>query len=100
MCCLLGWRGVSPSGQALTNVLAFHAAPGKPIYAASALGLSAALTVDTALTGKSFVAAAEGSPKGVTIADSTATKAKVIGVNYFTSNGVIHLIDKVLIPSP
>ncbi len=92
--------GTAPSGQALTNVLLYHAVPGAPVYAAAALGLSAPLVAPTALATKTISVTAEGTPKAVKIADSTSTKATVTGVNFFTSNGVIHQIDKVLIPSP
>jgi uncharacterized surface protein with fasciclin (FAS1) repeats len=92
--------GTAPSGQALTNVLLYHAVPGNPVFAAAALGLTAPLTVATALTGKSLNVAAEGTPKGVTVADSPATKANVTTTNLFTANGVIHLVDKVLLPAP
>jgi uncharacterized surface protein with fasciclin (FAS1) repeats len=92
--------GTAPTGQALTNVLAYHAVPGNPVYAAAALALAAPLVAPTALTGKSVTVTAEGAPKQVKVADSTATKATVIEVNYFTSNGVIHVVDKVLIPAP
>lgn len=90
----------APSGQALTNVLLYHAVPGAPVFAATALGLTSPLTAPTALTGKSLVVNAEGTPKGVTVADSTATKGNVVETNLFTSNGVIHVVDKVLIPAP
>jgi transforming growth factor-beta-induced protein len=92
--------GAPPSGQALTNVLLYHAVPGSPIYAATALALTSPLTANTALAGKSIEVNAEGNPKGVTVKDSTTTKAKVVGTNVFTANGVIHVIDQVLIPSP
>ncbi|MFZ5445991.1 MAG: fasciclin domain-containing protein [Myxococcota bacterium] len=89
-----------PSGQALTNVLLYHAAPGNPVYASAALSLTSPLSVSTALTNKSFSVAAEGSPKAVTIADGTATKAKVVATDVFCANGVIHVVDKVLLPAP
>lgn len=92
--------GTAPTGQALTNVLAYHAVPGAPVYAAAALGLTAPLIATTALTGKTLTVTAEGMPKQVKLADSTANKATVTEVNYFTSNGVIHVVDKVLIPAP
>jgi transforming growth factor-beta-induced protein len=92
--------GTAPSGQALTNVLLYHAVPGPAVYAATALALSAPLVATTALATKTISVTAEGSPKAVKIADSTSTKATVTGVNFFTSNGVIHQVDKVLIPSP
>jgi transforming growth factor-beta-induced protein len=90
--------GTAPTGQALTDVLLYHAVPGNPVYAATALALTAPLTAQTALTNETIAVAAEGSPRGVTIADSTATKAKVTVTNLFAANGVIHIIDKVLIP--
>jgi transforming growth factor-beta-induced protein len=93
----------APSGQALTNVLLYHAVPTMTIYAAQALALTAPLNLTTALAGKTLIATAEGAvgAKTVNLADSTATKAKVTAqFNYFTSNGVIHLVDKVLIPAP
>jgi transforming growth factor-beta-induced protein len=89
----------APSGQALTNVLLYHAAPGNPVYAATALGLTMPLSVPTALSGKSISVAAEGMPRGVTVADSTPAKAKVVETNLLCANGVIHVVDKVLIPS-
>jgi uncharacterized surface protein with fasciclin (FAS1) repeats len=94
--------GTAPSGQALTNVLLYHAVPGNPVYAAAALALTAPLSAPTALSGKNVTVNAEGTApnKTVTVADSTATKANVNAVNFFTSNGVIHQIDKVLIPAP
>ena len=92
--------GTAPSGQALTNVLLYHAVPGTPVYATTALGLSAPLQVSTALTGKSLAVSAEGTPKGVSLADGTSTRGKVVEVDYFTANGVIHVTDKVLIPAP
>mgnify|MGYP001195387117 CR=1 FL=1 len=92
--------GTAPTGQALTQVLLYHALPGNPVYAATALALTSPLTAATALTGKTVAVNAEGTPKGVTVADSTATKANVTEVNFFCSNGVIHTVDKVLIPSP
>jgi uncharacterized surface protein with fasciclin (FAS1) repeats len=70
------------------------------VYAATALGLTSALAAPTALPSRSVSITAEGTPRAVKVADSTATKATVTGVNFFTSNGVIHVIDKVLIPAP
>ncbi len=89
----------APSGQALTNVLLYHAVPGAPVYAATALGLTAPLTAPTAFGTQALEVNAEGTPKGVTVKDTTATKANVVGTNLFTSNGVIHVVDKVLIPT-
>jgi transforming growth factor-beta-induced protein len=90
----------APSGQALTNVLLFHAVPGAPVYAATALALTSPLTAATAYSGRSVEVNAEGTPRGVTVKDSTSTKGAVTQTNLFTSNGVIHVVDKVLIPAP
>ena len=92
--------GTPPSGQALTDLLLYHAVPGAPVYASQALSLSSPLAAPTALAGKSVTVAAEGSPMGVTIADGTSTKAKVTGTDFFTANGVLRAVDKVLIPAP
>jgi transforming growth factor-beta-induced protein len=91
---------MTPSGQALTNVLLYHAAPGNPVFADAALRLTMPLSVATALSGQSLSVAAEGMPRGVTVADSTSMKAKVVQTNLFCANGVIHVVDKVLAPSP
>ena len=90
--------GIAPSGQELTNVLLYHAIPGNPVYAATALALTAPLTAPTALADKSLSISATTNPAGVLVADSTDTKGSVVTTNLFTSNGVIHAIDKVLIP--
>ncbi len=86
----------APSGQALTNVLAYHAVPGAPVYAAAALALTAPLVAPTALTGESLEVSAVGGQ--VKVKDSTTTLGTVTGTNFFTSNGVIHVVDKVLLP--
>ncbi len=88
--------GAAPSGQALTDVLLYHAV-GQAVYGATAAGLAAPLSVSTALASKSLTVAA-GAPGAVTVADGTAVKANVVATDYFTSNGVIHAVDKVLIP--
>ncbi len=89
--------GAAPSGQALTEVLLYHAV-GQAVYGATAAGLASPLSVSTALASKSLTVAASGAPGAVTVADGTAVKANVVATDYFTSNGVIHAVDKVLIP--
>jgi uncharacterized surface protein with fasciclin (FAS1) repeats len=92
--------GTAPSGQALSNVLLYHAVPGNPVAAATALGLTMPLTAPTALANRSVTISAEGTPRGVKVADSTATKGTVVVTNLFCANGIIHAVDKVLIPAP
>ncbi len=86
---------VVPPGANLTNILLYHAVPSAKVFANQARFLFNA-KVPTALSGKTVLV--NGFPK-ITIVDSTATPA-VVGEanNIFTSNGVIHQIDKVLIP--
>jgi transforming growth factor-beta-induced protein len=49
----------------------------------------------TTVEGGSFTVGTTG---GVTLTDSTATAAKVVLTDLPTRNGVIHVIDKVLLP--
>jgi transforming growth factor-beta-induced protein len=87
----------APSGQALTNVLAYHAV-GERLVASTLLGYATANPKNTAFPGKTIdLSAVSGAVK---VKDSTTTLATVNGTNFFTSNGVIHAIDKVLIPAP
>lgn len=86
----------APLGQTLTNVLAYHAVPGAPVYAATALELTTPLVAATALAGESLQVSAMNDQ--VLVRDSTETPATVTATDFFTSNGVIHVIDKVLLP--
>ncbi len=92
--------GPLPPGQLLTNVLLYHAVPGPAVTAAAALALTNPRVAPTALANKSVTISAEGAPLGVKVADSTATKANLVITNLFTANGIIHAVDKVLIPAP
>jgi transforming growth factor-beta-induced protein len=89
---------VPAAGQALTDLIAYHGVNNK-VYASEAIAFPATGTdVQTLLATKKVKVSASGTPKAVFVGDSTATKAKVIVTDVFTSNGVIHAIDKVLIP--
>jgi len=96
--------GGAPAGQALTNVLLYHVVNGAaPIYAGDALGLAAPTAFDTlrgATAPFQIVVSASGSPPDTVNIDDAGSDANttVIGANYFTSNGVLHIIDKVLLP--
>jgi transforming growth factor-beta-induced protein len=74
-----------PSGDALKNVLLYHVVSGKVLSTDLKGG-----AVPTLLTGKSITVDLSA---GVKIND-----AKVIGADVVTTNGVIHVIDTVLIP--
>jgi uncharacterized surface protein with fasciclin (FAS1) repeats len=88
------FSGVTPpSGAALVNLLKFHvvgAAAGSGDLSNGAM----LTTLDTATTTKLTVDLGNG----VSIKDSTATAAKVAPANILAKNGVIHVVDKVLIP--
>jgi transforming growth factor-beta-induced protein len=89
-----------PMNQALTNVLLYHVLnQASPIYAADALGLANPASFPTLLGSAPSSSLIVSSPANTVILDdSTATNGNVQIPNYFTSNGVIHIIDKVLIP--
>jgi len=75
----------------LQKILKYHVL-GSTVYAKDV----APGQVDTVEGSKLTIAAAGGD---VTIADSTTTTAKVLLTDLPNSNGVIHVIDKVLIPA-
>ncbi len=106
-----GLVGVTPpSGQALTDLLLFHAgtnagAAMSPIYAATVLGLSGPVTLGTALTARSLtVGPVTGTVRVAPIPQAgmaptlTTSSTRVVSANLFSSNGVIHVINGVLVP--
>lgn len=90
--------GAGPSGQALTDLLLFHVVPGDAFYAGAALELTAPRSVPSGLPDRPLVVSSGGMPRRVAVSDGTNT-ATVTVTNLFTSNGVIHLLDRVLIPA-
>lgn len=74
----------------LTKILTYHVVPGRV--------LKAEIPFDTA------VATVQGETLTIdntaTITDQRARKAKIIITDVLTSNGVIHAIDKVILPKP
>lgn len=94
--------GTAPTGQALTNVLLYHVLnESTAIYAADALALASPTPFDTLLGSTANEQIIVSSPSTTVVLDDagTAVDGAVNGANYFTSNGVIHKADKVLIPN-
>lgn len=77
--------------QQLTSVLTYHVLPSQVLAANIPFG-----TPVTTVQGQSITINA-GTPP--TITDSTPTSAKIVATDVLASNGVIHVVDKVLIPS-
>ena len=72
----------------LTSVLTYHVVPGRV--------LKAEVPVNTAITtvqGQTFTINAS-----LAITDSRGRQSSIVATDVFTSNGVIHVVDKVLLP--
>jgi uncharacterized surface protein with fasciclin (FAS1) repeats len=90
---LLGELGVSKEAllantELLTAVLTYHVLPARV--------LAAQITSDAPITtvqGASFSIGAD-----LAITDGRARRANIVGTDVFTSNGVIHVIDRVILP--
>ncbi|MEL6151187.1 MAG: fasciclin domain-containing protein [Chloroflexota bacterium] len=78
----------------LTTVLTYHVIPGE--VPASRIINAGSVSVPT-VQGQSVTAAAAGG--GVQITDATGVPANVIIADLDASNGVVHVIDKVLLPA-
>ena len=90
---------LKPENKAtLTAVLTYHVVPGKLDAAAIAARIKAGggKAMLTTVQGASLTARAAGD--GVTITDAKGNVARVITANVYQSNGVIHVVDKVLMP--
>jgi transforming growth factor-beta-induced protein len=87
--------GVQPSAHQLF----FHAVPGEPMYAARLITFTTPRSVTTSID-QPLVLQSSGSPPRITLLDRSGEEASVIQVDLFTSNGVIHVIDRVLVPPP
>jgi transforming growth factor-beta-induced protein len=83
-----------PSGDDLTNVLLYHVV-GATVESGA---LSDGQVVSTAYGGHDFTVNIDGSD--VTISDETGATVNVVVTDVPAVNGIIHVIDAVLIPTP
>ena len=82
----------------LTKILTYHVVPGKMDSAAlmSAINAGGGKAVLTTVEGEPLVATMEGS--GIALTDAKGGTAMVTTADVYQSNGVIHVIDHVLMP--
>jgi transforming growth factor-beta-induced protein len=78
----------------LQTVLTYHVVAGSVL--SSAIPFGAPITT---VAGQPITITAGTAPTIATITDTTATPAKIVAVDVRASNGVIHVIDKVLLPN-
>jgi uncharacterized surface protein with fasciclin (FAS1) repeats len=84
----------APSGDALVNLLEYHVIGAVAAGSGDLTDGEALTTLDAATTSKLTVDLSSG----VKVKDSTATEAVVGPANILAKNGVIHVVDKVLLP--
>jgi uncharacterized surface protein with fasciclin (FAS1) repeats len=91
---------VKPENKAtLTKILTYHVVPGKLDFAALAAKIKAGGGTATLTTvqGEPLTVAMNG-PRNITITDSKGDVAQITTYDVYQSNGVIQVIDKVLMP--
>jgi uncharacterized surface protein with fasciclin (FAS1) repeats len=76
----------------LTKVLTYHVLPGRVLAADIREGAKPAT-----VQGETFTLGLAG---GASITDARGRKANIVATNVQASNGVIHVIDKVILPKP
>lgn len=84
------------SKEMLTGVLTYHVVPGRLDAAALKKQIGRGQATLTTVSGGTLTATASGNT--ITIADEKGGKAKVTTADVYQSNGVIHVVDKVLMP--
>lgn len=88
-----------PENQALTNVLLYHVYAGGPaIDAATAVGGGADQELPTLEGSIITVNGDAGPPASVSLEEGRTGAATVVVANIYAANGIIHVIDDVLIP--
>ena len=76
----------------LADILKYHVVAGTAAYSTD---LSDGQMIETALTGESVTISLTG---GVFVQDDTTTDAEVTGADNAAKNGVVHIINKVILP--
>ena len=74
----------------LTQVLTYHVVPGRVLKANVPVG-----TAIGSVQGGTFTVDA-----GLAITDQRARRASIVATDVLASNGVIHVVDKVILPAP
>jgi uncharacterized surface protein with fasciclin (FAS1) repeats len=91
---------MKPEGRAdLTGVLTYHILPGAMLAAdiAKAIDANKGKAVLATMAGGTLTATREGD--AIVLTDGAGTKARILGQDEKKSNGVIHRVDAVLMPS-
>ena len=74
----------------LTKVLTYHVVPGRVLKADVPVGVAI-----TTVQGDTFTI-----NSSLAITDQRGRSANIVGTDVLTTNGVIHVIDKVILPKP
>jgi len=82
----------------LTSVLTYHVLPAQVLSGNIPFGTPVATLATTTLSGATVPAQTITINRNLTITDTTATAATILATDVRASNGVIHVIGKVLIP--
>jgi uncharacterized surface protein with fasciclin (FAS1) repeats len=90
---------LKPENKAtLTGILTYHVVPGRIDAKAIAAKIKAGKGSATYATVQGETLTFKAMGKTVTVTDGKGSSAKVTIANVYQSNGVIHVIDKVLLP--